>query len=249
METSKVSPHNIRVKSIKKRALPEQIISEIKSLIDSGQLTYGSRLPSEREFAQMLGVGRPTLREALKALKVLGIVHNRHGAGNFLTKELDDWPIEPLSVFFSIKKGALIELYEARKGLEISAVSLSAVRRSEVDLKVIQSTVEKMRNALDDYNRFYNHDTEFHRAIVASTQNSIIIDLMEKIYRLCIETRKILWETAGTYEIYPTHDLEKHEELLAYIEQKDSEAAVRCVSSHMDEIIQRYKKGLNYEKR
>ena len=97
----------IKVRAVKKESLSEKIIAEIKSLIDSGQIKQGSKLPSERDFSRMLGVSRPSLREALKALSVLGIIENRHGEGNFLSEDHRSWPSEPLSIFFSIKKGAL----------------------------------------------------------------------------------------------------------------------------------------------
>ena len=197
----------------------------------------------------MLGVGRPTLRVALKALNILGIIINRHGDGNYLTDDSNIWPIEPLSVFFSIKKGALIDLYEARKGLEISSVSLAALRRTGQDLEKMRLALEKMRENLDDYDRFYAYDMSFHRAVLRSGQNDIIIDLLTKIYRLCEETRNVLWKTADSYEVHPDRDYEKHEHLFSLIEKQDGEGAARCISDHMDEVIQRYRKGLFREKK
>lgn len=232
------------IPSIKKETLPEKIIGVIRTMIDSGQLSPGSRLPGEREFAGMLGVGRQTLREALKALSILGIIVNRHGEGNFLSDDPNDWPMEPLSVFFSVKKGALLDLYEARKGIEMSSVSAAAERRTDEDIEKQRAALEAMRAAVDDYQLFYTLDFDFHRAIAAATGNPIIIDWTEKLYRLCQETQQILWDTADKYEVRPIDDLAGHEELLEHIINRDAEAASRCIAEHIGRVIERHKVGL-----
>ncbi|MBW2139008.1 MAG: FadR family transcriptional regulator, partial [Deltaproteobacteria bacterium] len=75
---------NIPVKKIRKKSVPEEIILELQNLIDAGHLKPGSRLPAEREFAKMLDVSRPSLREALRTLSLLGIIENRPGSGTYL---------------------------------------------------------------------------------------------------------------------------------------------------------------------
>lgn len=244
MGDNKKAYNNIQIKTVKRETLPEKIIAEIKSLIDSGQITHGSRLPNEREFARMLGVGRPSLREALKALSVLGIVVHKHGKGNFLAKDYKEWPREPFSVFFSIKKGALIELYEARKGMEAFAAALAAQRATPKNLHKIENALNKMRESTDDYVLFYNYDADFHRGIIAATGNGFIQEIMEKIYKLTFETRSILWKSADEFVINPKQDFIKHEDLFKFIVAGDAKAASNCVVEYMTEVLYRVKQGL-----
>ncbi|WP_457553661.1 FadR/GntR family transcriptional regulator [Desulfobacula sp.] len=241
--------NNITVKTIKKETLSEKIISEIKNLIDSGQITPGSRLPSEREFAGMLGVSRPSLREALKALVVLGIIINKQGEGNFLSENNDKWPTEPLSLFFSLKKGALIDIIEARKGIEMHAVSLAAERRTMEDINAIKAILKKMRQSLNDYDAFLQYDMDFHLAISMATKNEIIIDLMEKIQKISFSTRNTVWQTADHIEFNIQSDLAKHEALMEFIVKGDAEKASRCIARHLDELLARLKRGVTREEK
>jgi DNA-binding FadR family transcriptional regulator len=80
----------IEVNPVKKENLPEKIIREIKHLIHSGQIAPGSRLPGERNLANMLSASRSSLGEALKALRILGVIENRHGDGNFISASPND---------------------------------------------------------------------------------------------------------------------------------------------------------------
>jgi GntR family transcriptional regulator, transcriptional repressor for pyruvate dehydrogenase complex len=235
---------NMKVKPIKKETLSEKIIIEIKNLIDSGQITPGSRLPSEREFAAMLGVSRPSLREALKALSILGIIINKQGEGNFLSENNDPWPIEPLSLFFSFKKGALIDIIEARKGLEMHAVALASERRTIEDVSNIKAILKNMRGSLNDYKAFLHHDMDFHLSIGMATKNEIIIDLMEKIQKISFNTRDTLWKTADHIEINIHSDLAKHEKLLEFIVASDAQNASKCIAQHLDELLERLKRGV-----
>jgi len=235
---------NMKVKTIKKETLSEKIIIEIKNLIDSGQITPGSRLPSEREFAGMLGVSRPSLREALKALSVLGIIINKQGEGNFLSENNDPWPIEPLSLFFSLKKGALIDIIEARKGIEMHAAALASERRTIEDINTIKAILKNMRGSLNDYKAFLHHDMDFHLSIGMATKNEIIIDLMEKIQKISVNTRDALWKTADHIEININSDLTKHEKLLEFIIAGDAQNASKCIAQHLDELLERLERGV-----
>lgn len=244
MTSKKEQNDAIKVNAIKRETLSEKIIGEIKSLIDDGQITHGSRLPSEREFAQMLRVSRPSLREAIKALSVLGIIVNKHGEGNFLSDDHDNWPSEPLSIFFSLKKGALIDLYEARKGLEMQAVSLAAERRTPDDITKMRSALNKMRQSISDADDFYRYDMHFHLAINAATKNEVIIDLLGKIHKLSVKTRDLLWKTGDKYEADAKHDLAKHEKLFEYIVAGEAENAAADVGKHIDELLQKIKSNV-----
>lgn len=246
MNQKKMDINKIKVKTIRKETLSEKIISEIKNLIDSGQITPGSRLPSERKFAVMLGVSRPSLREALKALGILGIIVNKQGEGNFLSENNTPWPTEPLSLFFSLKKGALIDIIEARKGIEMHAVALASERRTKEDISAMKAVLKNMHGSLNDYDAFLRHDMDFHLSISTATKNEIIIDLMEKIHKISFNTRDTLWKTADHYEINIKSDLAKHEKLLEYIVKGDAQNASKCIARHLDELLTRLKKGVTH---
>ena len=156
------------VKPIQKKSIPEAIIHELKSLIDSGHITPGNKLPGERELAQMLNVSRPSLREALRALSLLGILDNRQGNGTYLASS-NQWPIEPFSIMLSIKKGALLDIFEARESIENTSAGLAALRRDEDDLKEMQKALKKMQLCFKDPDEYIKYDLNFHKAVISAT--------------------------------------------------------------------------------
>ncbi|MGH8167925.1 MAG: FadR/GntR family transcriptional regulator, partial [Woeseiaceae bacterium] len=97
----------------KRQALPEQIVRQLIGLVRSGALKPGDRLPAERALADELGVGRPTLREALRALQLLGILDIRHGGGVFVSELEPDTLLGPLDLFVSLDRHNLDTILEA----------------------------------------------------------------------------------------------------------------------------------------
>ena len=147
-----------------------------------------------------------------------------------------------ISIFFSIKKGALIDIYEARQGLERTAVALAAKRRTQEDVENFKTIIKKMRTAINDTTKFFEYDIDFHIAIVSSTRNPILLDLLQKIYKIHFETRDILYSTAEKYEIDTQYDLAQHELLLKHISDGDAEAASKNIHDHMKEVQERIKR-------
>ncbi len=223
----------ISIKPIRKQTVPEQIIHEFKSLIDSGQITPGSRLPGERELAEMLNVSRPSLREALRALSLLGIVENRHGSGTFLSASPDRWPSEPFSIMLSIKRGMLFDIFEARKCLEGSVAELAARRRSDEDLQAMEEALKQMRLTVRNPEQYPIYEMEFHRAIVEAAGNAVIADLMEKLYNLLKDTRGGINGYTSEATAFRDEDLRNHQVILDRIKEGDGVRATKAMIDHL----------------
>ena len=142
---------SLPIQPIQKKSVPQVVLEQIKSLIEAGHLVPGIKLPGERELAKMLNVSRPSLREALKALSLLGAIENRPGDGTYLSDSYNQHLSEPISILLSINKGTLFDIFEARKILEVGVAALAAKRRTAKNLKAIERPMKKMR--LD--NRIY----------------------------------------------------------------------------------------------
>jgi GntR family transcriptional repressor for pyruvate dehydrogenase complex len=239
----------ISIRPIRKKTVPEEIIHELKSLIDSGKITPGSKLPPERELARMLNVSRPSLREALRALSLLGIVDNRHGSGTYLASSPDRWPLEPFSILLSLNKGALLDIFEARKSLEGTVAALAARRRNDDDLKSMQEALGKMRVNVRNYGTYTKHELRFHKAIVEAAGNRVISDLMNKLYRLLIDTRKRVYRDASETPSYLDEDLRHHEEIFERIKSGDEQMAIRTMTDHLLLFEQRLKDEEGEEER
>ncbi len=234
MDTEKPLP----VKPVKKRSIPEAIIHELKSLIDSGHITQGNKLPGERELAKMLNVSRPSLREALRALILLGILENRQGDGTYVTSS-DQWSIEPFSIMLSIKKGALFDIFEAREGIEITSAGLAALRRDEEDLIEMEKALKKMRLNFNYPDKYVKYDLNFHKAVILATKNPVLEDFMNNIYKLILSAS----DSNRRYpsELYKEKNYRQHEIIFKYIKAADIEMAKKAMADHMLHIKQRLK--------
>ncbi len=228
--------HSLPVKPIQKKSIPEAIIQELKSLIDSGHIPQGGKLPAERELAKILNVSRPSLRVAIKVLSLLGILKNRQGDGTYLTNS-DQWSIEPVSIILSVKKGALLDIFEARESIENSCAGFAALRRDEEDLNELQKALDNMQANFDDPDKYIAHDLDFHKAVVFAAKNPVLVDLMEKIYKLLVDARNKNRKYPS--ELYREKNFQQHIAIFKGIKNGDLQKATTAMAHHMRHIRKR----------
>ena len=133
---------------IDRSGITELVVQRIKELLQQGELKAGSRLPPERELAEMLSISRPSLRTALKALSVMGIIRAKPGAGTFIAESMPEIFAEPMAFLTLIHNTETPELFEARRIIETGLVELAAERATSEHLKAIAAEVEGMRKSL-----------------------------------------------------------------------------------------------------
>jgi GntR family transcriptional regulator, transcriptional repressor for pyruvate dehydrogenase complex len=163
----------------------EQIIAYIRAAISSGELRPGDRLPPETDLARSLGVSRPTVREALKVLEALNVLESSTGpTGGTFVRSLDDAGVaeylkDSITLLLDIDELTLEELWAAREAIELRAITMAAVRRTEQDLATMQKIIES-----DDYRDFdaYFPDITFHKAIADASKNRLLSLFMLSIH-------------------------------------------------------------------
>ena len=171
--------------------MPPQAIEPISSavtrrLLDyliSGSISPGERLPSERQLAEMLGVGRSHVRQAIKSLTVLGLIDARQGDGTYLKRT--DSPLLPLAIEWGLLLGAkqTHDLVEARSELEVLLAGLAAERRTQLDIDAMGRNVEIMQSTSDN-DEFVRADVAFHLGIAEATANRSLLQIMRSIQSL-----------------------------------------------------------------
>jgi DNA-binding FadR family transcriptional regulator len=160
------------------RRLYEQISQQLAKAIASGEYELGQRLPSERELAQSFGVSRPTVREAIIALELDGLVEVRLGSGVYVTST------QPPSGTERVKDIGPFELLEARRAIEGEAAALAAVRIDDEQLKQLSELIAEMRddNRHNEILMSEEADRRFHELIASSTQNSGLIAAVQMLW-------------------------------------------------------------------
>ena len=184
------SPSMSGLKTIEKASVKDQTLEQLKNYILSGVVRLGERLPSERALADALGVGRYSVREALKVLEAVGLVESRVGEGTFLTTNTGASFGRILGLSFATWGGTIIELLDARKMIEVEAARAAAERATPQEVKLIETELKTMRANMDRAQAYLRADFNFHRRIGEASQNAIIsqfvsnlIDLLEEVLR------------------------------------------------------------------
>lgn len=212
---------------------PEPISSEVtRRLLDyliSGQVKPGERLPSERQLAETLGVGRSHVRQAIKSLTVLGLVDARQGDGTYLKRT--DSPLLPLAIEWGLLLGAKRsqDLVEARAELEILLAGLAAERRDEIALMELRRCVEIMQRTTDN-DEFVRADVDFHLGIARSTGNQSLFQIMKSIRSLMQVWIQRVAYAPGTRPA----TWAEHSAVLEAIERGEAAAARRAMVGHME---------------
>jgi GntR family transcriptional repressor for pyruvate dehydrogenase complex len=214
---------------IDRSGITELVVQRIKELLQQGELKAGSRLPPERELADMLGISRPSLRTALKALSVMGIIRAKPGAGTFIADALPEIFSEPMAFMTLIHNTATAELFEARRIIEAGLVELAAERATSEHLKTIAAEIEGMRKTLHDPEKFLQHDVSFHQALAAAAGNKVMSGVMDTVAALLLQVRRESIARSSDKE----DAIEWHEQIYEAVRQREARRAKELLTAHL----------------
>ncbi len=213
-------------------SIPEVVLEEIQRLITEGELRPGDRLPSETELAEQFGVGRSSIREAMRVLHLLGVIEVIQGKGTFVRQPA----ILPLMIDWSriAQMGVIAEVMEARQFIEVLLAQLAAERATEEDIKALRSALEHSRESLSSLESSIQAGVNFHLVLADAAHNEVLALMYRTIRDLYLETAR---QTRITPEI--AHDrLHDHERILQAILARDPEAAAQAMKEHLEKAYQ-----------
>ena len=218
----------------------EEAVEQIAEKVRAGELHEGDRLPSERELAAQMRISRPTLREAVKALVVAGVLEVRRGQGGgiFVTSELV--PRELLRTATQMRVGEVAGVLEARRLLEPRVAQLAAVHAADDDFAAMLATIERQRelakgsDILRHEDLFLQLDLKFHMVMARATRNSTVVSLMRSLFRRL----EIARDMAVHAPLVPDWVLDVHERTLAAIRSADFELIDQVMDEHLSQLEQ-----------
>lgn len=222
-------------KQIQSNKVYSQIINQIKGSIKNGELKRGDRLPSERNMSEQLGVSRATVREAIRSLEIMGLVQCIQGEGNFITNNLENSLIEPISMMFMLNQGKINEINELRRALELESVKLASRKISDNSIKKLEELCDIMESS-DDESEKAEADKKLHYEIARASENILIINILNAssllIENLIKDIRiKILKHENNTKIINTQHRL-----IVNALKNKDTESAIKNMQIHVELI-------------
>lgn len=206
-----------------------EVAERLLAYFTSGDIAFGTRLPSERQLSASLGVGRSAVREALAALEILGIVVVRPGSGTYLRDGVSELLPRTLSWGLMLGEPRTRELVELRGGLEVQAVQLAATRITGESLTRLRDNLETMERNLNNLGQFVEADAAFHREIAVSSGNQVLGELLQSIRSLL----RIWVDRALTDEGHAAAALADHWKIYKALEAGKDGASGAAMEEHM----------------
>jgi GntR family transcriptional repressor for pyruvate dehydrogenase complex len=220
-----------RLEPIERVPVTARVVERLKELIASHEYAPGSRLPSERELRELLGVGRSTIREALRGLEALGMIELRQGVGAYvrdLHGDVDDGP--GFAAWPRKYRIGIESMLVARLAIEPPAAALAAINRSQAQLEKIGEQLAAFSRAIaaDDLAALALADVAFHDEI-ARAGDPLLAQMLESVEVLSIRSRRT---SLARHERRPSV-YARHERIYEAICAGDAAAASKAMSSHL----------------
>ncbi len=214
-----------------------KIVEQIRDLIKEDKLKPGDKLPPEQVLAKQFGTSRPSVREALSALEILGIIDSRGVRGNFIKNNNSASVLYEQSIAELQSEESPFELLEARKTIETEIASLAAKKANSSDIKELAALLQKMEDITDDVSKMMVVDREYHLNIASATHNNFLYSVMFTMNQLLEEK---LWTTMKERICklpgYSKKYINDHTLIFEAIKNKNSEQAKEKMLLHLSGI-------------
>jgi len=197
--------------------LTRSVVETFKEQFLSGRIKPGDRIPSERELTEKLNVSRSTIREAIIALKVMGLVDVQQGKRARVTVPSVDNVLEILSLVAPLDKANILNLLELREIFEPACVFLATKRVTASELSTILHRLDYMKRSHDDVDTFFKADYEFHKAIMVATHNDMIVMFYNVFQPLLVSLHRRI--------VMTSQETDSHEKVLQAMMEGNSERA------------------------
>jgi GntR family transcriptional repressor for pyruvate dehydrogenase complex len=205
--------------------------SRLAQLVAS--LEPGARLPTERELSEQLGVGRSTLREAIRSLAFIGAIHSRQGSGNYVTRPDERSTDRLISLGLMLNHVTVAELIEARRSFEIDVVRMAAERHNERDRARLNDSMAALRAAAARPRDLQQYDMEFHVALAEASHNAVMVQLIRMMRVLVNILLDVCHVDALDFTPAIRQIVGEHEAILEAVLARDAERAAQMMFTHL----------------
>jgi GntR family transcriptional repressor for pyruvate dehydrogenase complex len=218
--------------NIQRTSTAERIIENLISLIKKQSLKIGDKLPPERQLCEMIGVSRPILREALKALQVMNIIGIRQGAGAYVKSLEPKDVVEHLDIVFHLDSSLYHDLYEARRILEGSVARTAALRITDEEIQKIEESIRQAAARMEDEQLFFQKDLELHEMILKAAGNRVLPVFMQSINKFSLMMR----EKTNARPDVRQKVIRDHELILEALKKRDPGQTAAAMEQHIANV-------------
>jgi len=225
----------MRLQAVEPRRLYRQIADQIRALIGSGAAAPGERLPAERDLARQLGVSRPSLREALIALEVEGLLDVRVGSGIYVAQPGGRGPGAEIG-----SASGPFEVIRARWMIEGECAALAAKHGTAMQLSAIRRAHARLQKEARRHHNPLDADREFHVRIAQATGNSALELVVQTLWDQRMGPLYRSLERKLEYPKMAAETVREHQAIVSAIVRRDPRAARSAMRRHMDRTHKRY---------
>ena len=215
---------------LKGTRLHEGIVLRLRDLIRQGKLRHGSRLPPERALAEQFGVGRSSVREAIRSLELQGLLVTRHGSGSFVNTQ----SLDAVTTLMAPDNGSegLQDVFEMRHLLEPQIAALAARRATASDIQRLATILEEQQRQILEGETGVDADTEFHFTLATATHNPALVKVVNAVEDVLRRSRDRYLQQPGR----PERSLHSHHEILEMVRAGDDTGARRAMDHHLTAV-------------
>lgn len=221
------------VEPLKKAGLTEILVSRILGLVTTGNLKPGDHLPSERNLAESFRVSRPTVREAVRALAVLGVLEIRHGGGIVVSQLSATDLLKPLTFFLTLRSTEVDKLYDARQLIEGDIAARASANAGADDIAALEALIDAQEAAIEKPEQYREVDTAFHSCLAELADNEFLARTAQSLNILGLEFRKVASETPSVIK----GSIRDHKAIVAALKARDGQAARAAMAAHMQNVL------------
>ncbi|NPV43900.1 MAG: FadR family transcriptional regulator [Firmicutes bacterium] len=221
-----------------KNSPSEKVYNFIINKIKSKEWQPNSKIMTENELCQELNVSRVAVRQAMEKLVALGLLKKKQGAGTFVTNIEASTYMNSLMPIFLLDDKDMLSLLEFRIYFEYGNVRMFVENHDREDIEKLEYYCNEMKNNVNDIEKFYIADFNFHNTIALGTKNPIVIKISEILIEVLKNHQSILYKSIG-----PNIGLEYHQDILKAIKANDGKIAAMFMRRHIEAAINEYKKA------
>ena len=234
----------MEIKPIRRTSISDQVSMQIKQLILDKDWKPGERIPSETELAELFGVSRVSVREALLKLNAIGLLESRFFFFFYVREVGADIYLNAIIPAAFVSSNSLLELLEFRQVMEAKQAGLAARKAKPEDVARLEEIHKDMVKNAGNLEAFSEADLRFHIELARITQNSLLVACMELIRDVLGENMQKLVAQRG-YE----SGINDHRQILAAIRENDERRAIQVMDDHVADICKSYMRVLEGDKK
>ena len=216
--------------AIRRNRIYEEIARQIEKMITE-KMKPGDKLPPERQLADLFGVSRSSIRDAIRTLELSGLVEARQGLGTVVREPSAD-VVNPLTQVLVQKRKLVSELLDVRKMIEPPLAARAAVHATDDEIAEMENILRRQEEKMRGGELAIEEDSDFHYAIALAADNSVVLKVLDVLMDLLRDTRERSLQVEGR----PERSMAGHREIMDAIQRRDATGAETAMRRHIESV-------------